>query len=110
MHLLTLFQWPLRESWHTSPNFTFKEKGAKAAFSPFCVHTSARFPAGQLEGDASVELQADEPVGRHHDDAGDQEEQQHQGHVPARDQFRSINCCLNQHRGKYYNPLPSSLD
>lgn len=46
--------------------------------------TSAGFPAGELKLDASVQLQGDEAVCRHHEDPGDQEEQQQQGHIPGR--------------------------
>lgn len=36
-----------------------------------CSCTSAGFPAGQLELDASIELHGDEAVRRHHEDPGD---------------------------------------
>lgn len=50
--------------------------------------TSATFLAGELKLDASVELQGDEPVRHNHDDPGNEEEQQQQGHVPARDKVQ----------------------
>lgn len=42
------------------------------------ISTSTGFPAGQLKLDASIELERDEAVRCHHEDPGDEEEQQQQ--------------------------------
>lgn len=54
------------------------------SFTVFSFCTSTRFPVGQLKLDAPVELQGDESIGCHHDNARDEEEQQQQRHVPER--------------------------
>lgn len=56
----------------------------------FHSHTSARFPFGQLKLDAPVELQGDESIGCHHDNPWDEEKQQQQRHIPARDIFCGV--------------------
>lgn len=75
----------LQASPHMS-SFVYFYVFSLAVFYFLCI--SATFLAGELKLNASVELQRDESVRRHHDNPRNEEEQQQEGHVPAMDKVQ----------------------